>query len=494
MKKPIIIGTVAVLTIGFAFFGYTQVINKNGGSQKDVNTSVEYILVEGRDSEESFTNKGTIELRDVNTQYASCDGKILEMNFEVGDYVVGGDILYTYDKDALEDLETSLKDAEINLRVAKINLENSKSSYDSLNETVKVTDRDLLPLESSVYSAETTLDEYNRQLDTYDDELLKASDNIKKAKTEFEKQKLLFENGIITKNELDTFEKAITDQEDAYEKVLAQKENLEYTINSAKYNLEIANKNLEYAKNPEKVDVATQKEQALNAIELSEISVEQAEFTLEKIQKKVNDFKSEEISDFTGVITNIYVPKGTVVQKGMQVMDVTDIGKENLIAVLNVDQKNISSVEVGQEVKVTSTGIGDEVVIGEVTKVMPTATVTTTASGADSTTKVEVSFKEDVKGLKAGFVIDCKVVTSIKENITFLPIASVLTDENGEHYVFVIGEGNVLEKKIVETGVVDGLDVEVTNVNSGDKVATSGLDLFIEGDIVTPVEAETEAN
>ncbi len=489
MKKPLIIGTVAILTIGFAYFGYTQVVSENGGANKDVGTSVEYVVVEGRNSEESFTNKGTIELKDVNTQYASCDGKILAMNFEVGDYVVAGDILYTYDQDALEDLENSLKDAEINLRIANINLDNSKSSYDSLNETVKVTDRDLLPLESSVYNAETTLEEYNRQLDTFDEELLKANDNIQKAKTEFEKQKILFENGIITKNELDTFEKAINDQEDAYDKVLVQKKNLENTISSAKYNLEIANKNLEYAKNPEKVDVATQKEQALNGIKLSEISVEQAELSIEQIEEKINDFKAEEISDFTGVITNIYTPKGSAVQKGMQIMDITDIGKDNLVAVLNVDQKNIGYVEVGQGVEVTSTGIGEEVVIGEVSKIMPTATINTTTSGTDSFTKVEVSFKDDIKGLKSGFLIDCRVITNIKENVTFLPIASVLTDDNGEHYVYIIGEGNVLEKRIVETGVVEALDVEVTNIKNGEKVATTGLDLYFEGDVVTPVEA-----
>lgn len=493
MKKPVIIGLIVILIAIFMFFGYQQIIKSTGGSKKDLASTVNYITVEGRESRKSFNNKGVMELREINNQSASIDGKVAEVFFDLGDYVEVGDVLYTYDDSALKDLEDSLRDAQMNLKVAEINLDGSNDSYNNITETVKVTEMDLLPLEGQVYSAQTTLAEYNRQYEAYGKDIANAQSNIQKAKDEYNNQVILFENGIITQNELDTFQKAIDDQENMYEDLLLQRENLGYTIETAKYNLEVANKNLEYSKNPEeKTDLQSQKDQALNGIELSQISVAQAQLQVEKIENQIAEFKKEEVSNYSGVITTIYATKGTPVQEGATVMDISDISKDNLIAVLNVDQKNLSKVEIGQSVEVTSTGIGDETVYGEISKISPTATLNTSTSGTESYTRVEVSFNDDISTLKSGFLVDCDIVTETKENAIFVPIVALLTDDVGEKYIYVATEDNIVEKRFVETGAVDGLDVEVTNLEIGENVITSNLDLLVEGTVIKLGENEAE--
>ena len=79
-------------------------------------------------------DNGTVVHRDPYTIYATVNGKILTCNFEEGDRVKAGDILYTLDATALEDQITQ---AEINLRSAKQGLSQASEACRDLTVTAK---------------------------------------------------------------------------------------------------------------------------------------------------------------------------------------------------------------------------------------------------------------------------------------------------------------------------------------------------------------------
>lgn len=69
-----------------------------------------------------------------------------------------------------------------------------------------------------------------------------------------------------------------------------------------------------------------------------------------------------------------------------------------------------------------------------------------------------------------------------------MPVDAVLTKQ-GETYVF-INENGVAKKAIVEQGISDGTNVEITSgVTSGDEVIIKGQNFIEDGDKIT-VEAE----
>ncbi|MFV0519631.1 MAG: efflux RND transporter periplasmic adaptor subunit [Lachnospirales bacterium] len=487
MKKKIIIPIAIILVLAFGIFGFSQVSKSTGGTKTEQGRSVTYALALEQPSISSFSTSGVAALKDTEKQNASVTGKVQDLLVDVGDIVSVGDVLFTYSEDTLETLNDSLVDAQFGVESARLGLETARSSYANIKSNVEVTEQDLLPLESQVRSAEQTLEEYERQLTSLEKDLTTGQSNIDKAKAEFEKQKILYDNGIITLVELESFEDAITAQEKAYDSIVKQQKDLGYAIENANYSLDIANKNLDYAKNPDELDIEAQKEQAANSVSQSELSLQQAELTLARIQEEIDNFVLEEKSSFDGAITAIYATEGGAVQEDMVVMDITDVSKNNLIVNINVDQKNISDVALGQEVKVTSTGLGDDEVIGEVSKINATSTISGTTTTV-STTKVEVSFKEDIKGLKAGFLVECEVVTAVKENAVFIPIASLLTDETGMNYVYIVGDDNTALKRDVTLGAIDGLNAEVNEVLADEKIVTSGMKLISEGDILSPTE------
>ncbi len=490
MKKPIIIGVSAVAIVLFIFFGYSQVVKSTGGSSSKKGREVEYTVATTADAKEIVSNSGLVGVNNVDKQYASTDGKVADFNFEVGDYINVGDVIYHYDEDSLKTLEDALTDAKYSVEIAKINLDNSKSALKALTGGYEVSESELLTFESQAYSAENLVAEQKRQLEIVEQQIVDAMDNVKKAEETYKKQEILYNIGAISKAEFDSFNDAVKTSKVAVKTLENQKNSLESSIESAKYSLEIANKNLENVKNPDTKSVNAQKEQAENAVRISQLNLEQAQNSVNKLEEKIASSKSGEVSAFSGYITNVYAPKGTTVQKGMPVVDITNINAENLIVTLKVDQRNIASIVVGQNVEIKSTGIGDKVVQGKVSKIMPTATVTQTTNGSESKIDVEVAINGELNGLKPGFMVDCDIIVEVNQNATFVPILSIQSDEDGKNFVYIVNEENKAEKRNVVIGAINGTNVEVDNVEVGEKVVSSQLKYVVEDELLNPVLAE----
>ncbi len=490
MKKPIIIVVSAAAIILFIFFGYSQVVKSTGGSSSKNGREVEYTVATTEDAKEIVSSSGLVEVNDVNKQYASTDGKVANFNFEVGDYINVGDIIYSYDVDTLKTMEDALVDAKFSVEIAGINLDSSKSSLKALTGGYEISESELLTFESQQFSAENLVAEQNRQMDILEQQIVDAKDNVKKAEDTYKKQEVLYNVGAISKVELESFNDAIKASKNALKTLENQKATLQSSIESAKYSLEIANKNLNNAKNPDTKSATAQKEQAENAVRISELNLKQAQNNVTKLEEKIANSKSGEVSEYTGYITSIYAPKGTTVQKGMPVVDITNVNAENLIVKIKVDQRNISSLDVGQKVEIKSTGIGEEVVEGKVSKIMPTATVIQTSNGNESKVDVEVSISGDLKGLKPGFIVDCDIIVEVKTNATFVPILSIQSDEDGNNFVYIVNAENKAEKRDVTIGTINGINVEVDNVEVGEKVVSSELKHVVEDELLNPVEAE----
>ena len=210
-----------------------------------------------------------------------------------------------------------------------------------------------------------------------------------------------------------------------------------------------------------------------NAIESARISVSNAATSLESAQENLEDYS------ITAPIS------GTVVTKTAKAGDNIEGGSDSTLCVIydlsylemtmSIDELDISSVEVGQEVQITADAVEGKTYTGVVTEV----SVAGTTSGGITTYPVTVRIDE-TDGLLPGMNVDAEIVISSTEDALAIPASAVnrgdtvlitadspsaanaLDQEAPEGYVYVA----------VETGVSDDSYIEIlSGLQEGDTVA-----------------------
>ena len=210
-----------------------------------------------------------------------------------------------------------------------------------------------------------------------------------------------------------------------------------------------------------------------NQIENARISVSNASTSLENAQENLEDYS------ITAPIS------GTVVTKTAKAGDKIEGGSNSTLCVIYdlsylemtmaIDELDISSVEVGQEVRITADAVEGKTYTGVVTEV----SVAGTTSGGITTYPVTVRI-DDTDGLLPGMNVDAEIVVSSAEDVLAIPSAAVnrgdtvlitadspsaanaLDQEAPEDYVYVA----------VETGTSDDSYIEITSgLQEGDTVA-----------------------
>lgn len=142
------------------------------------NTAVTYVEVLNTSSDSiknEYLYSGTVKPANELTVSGTIQGKVASVNFDVGDYVNAGDVLYTMDT---SDILNSKRVAEASLATAEANIQSAQTSLDLVNG-------------ASMQS----------QIETSKAALNKAEVAYNTAKTNYENNKVLFENGIISQTE-----------------------------------------------------------------------------------------------------------------------------------------------------------------------------------------------------------------------------------------------------------------------------------------------------
>jgi HlyD family secretion protein len=208
-------------------------------------------------------------------------------------------------------------------------------------------------------------------------------------------------------------------------------------------------------------------------IENARINLSNASTSLENAKENLDDYS------ITAPIS------GTVVTKTAKAGDNIEGGSDSTLCVIydlsylqmtmSIDELDISSVEVGQEVQITADAVEGQTYTGVVTEV----SVAGTTSGGITTYPVTVRIDE-TDGLLPGMNVDAEIIISSAEDVLAVPAAAVnrgdtvlitadspsasdaLDQEAPEGYVYVS----------VETGVSDDSYVEITSgLQEGDTVA-----------------------
>ncbi|HAA64947.1 MAG TPA: efflux RND transporter periplasmic adaptor subunit, partial [Thermoanaerobacter sp.] len=201
-------------------------------------------------------------------------------------------------------------------------------------------------------------------------------------------------------------------------------------------------------------------------IKLQQKQVEIAELNLKNIKQNMYKQQKYVIAEFDGTVTIVNAKDNSYFTSSQfPAIAVEDLN--NLQIALDVNPYDAVNLKEGQKAYIL---FADKTFEGVVSKVSPTATKVITQTGGDNVVKVYVDLLNNDGTIKPGFNVDVDIKIGEKKDTIKVPSEAIVSDKNGNEFVYVVENGIAKQKK-VKTGLASDLETEIiSGVNVGEKV------------------------
>lgn len=480
-------------------------------------------------SEKEYT--GQLQPRSEVKVYANIQGKIVELNIEVGQKVKKDDLLA---KINAQEANIAAIKAEVALSVAKAQLTTTEANAQTRLETQLVTAEETVAEAVSKHEETKSLSEMRirNQLVQAESTLKIAESNLERArvsseqgleraKTEFskttsdyERDKALHEQELISDSAYESSETRYKLGKSRYEEAVAAANQFndgtaQLAVEKAKAELSIAEKIVEskgwereIAAAESKITqaranlVATQKlvdaKSWEREIAISKSAVNEAEEQLKLAREQVDQASIN--SPIDGVVSQRHMELGdfakSAASSGKPIYTV--IAVDILKAVWTIPVNDVNRINIGDMVLI-STISGIQNIVATVDFISPIV------KPGDNTVEVHATVPNTIElnnddsantaaqnsSLKPGTSITISIKTGERKNVQLLPRRSVLHIQNGKGKIFVVEE-NVVQVKQVNVGGIYGSELEVsTRLPQNQQVILDGQHRLQEGTSVS---------
>src|SRR6266540_1087800 len=390
-------------------------------------------------------------------------GRIEEIYVNAGDQVTKGKPLVRIDPAQLQ----SNQEAQWAAAQASLNdVQNARTAVASAQQALVVAEASVATARQQSVALQTAVD--------------RAQVDLKTAQRELKRNTDLIESGVASRAEYDA-------ARDRYDQA-------KIALSTARANLEsqqIAVKEAVERANQQKISV----QEAKTSIKYSEMRANQQQALLRGQTSQRS--KATQVSPLNGVVADIPTRVGEFAVAGLSTTPLMTIADMSTINVeVNVDETEISNVEVGQQAKVKVDALGEKEIVAVVTQKNPLAVSKSDTQGGLSNRvnvqeakefKVTVELKEitdDVRDkLRPGMSATATITTKTKNNVIAVPLEAIVekappvpsptaagaapTPISGEKPKSIKGvyllEGNKVRFIEVTTGITGEADIEVTS-------------------------------
>lgn len=185
---------------------------------------------------------------------------------------------------------------------------------------------------------------------------------------------------------------------------------------------------------------------------------------------------------FSGLIARRDVSRGEFVNVGQSLFEL--VALDPVEVEFHLAERDSARVVVGQEVRVSVAPFPGEVFRGVVTVISPTIDERT------RTLRVKAQIENADGRLRPGLFARVDLGIALREAVLLVPEEAILLRSDGS-VVFRRGEGNRVERVVVETGEQRGDRVEITGgLAPGEQVVTRGQAGLVDGALVSPRNAD----
>ena len=333
-------------------------------------------------------------------------GRIEEIYVNPGDQVVKGKPLVRIDPTQLQ----SNQDAQWAATQASVNdVQNARNAITSAQQALVVAEASVSAARQQVVAFQTSVD--------------RAQVDVNTAQRELKRSTELIEAGVSSRSEYD-----------------AAKDRLE----QAKIALDTARANLEAQKISVKEATERANQQRI-AVKDAQTSIKSSEMRANQQQAMLRGqtsqrSKATQLSPLTGVIADIPTRVGEFAVAGLSTTPLMTIADMSSINVeVNVDETEISNVEVGQPAKVKVDALGDKELQAVVIQKNPLAVSKSDTTGGLSN-RVNVQEAKEFKvtielrdmpdevrnGLRPGMSATATITTKVKNNVLAVPLEAIV--------------------------------------------------------------------
>ena len=507
-KKFAVAGVALVVAAGVGW----QMLSPGQSSAASA-TSYTTAEVTRMDVSSSITGSGTLEAADSYSVTTLIEGSILTADFEEGDEVEEGTILYTIDS---SDASNSLEQAEISLNQAQRSYNNQLESQEDLiitapvsgqvysidvevgddvtaGETVAtIRDSQTMSLEvsfpaddaSSFYvgqSATVTLDSTFETL-TGTISKISGTDTVLTGNVIVRSVTIDVSNpgGLSTEQ---TASAAVGTATSTASGTFTYKE--EETV-TAQVSGEVSSIRVSEGDQVSsgQILIVLTSDDLDDSLQSASESLRNAEISLENQYENLDDYTIT--SPIKGTIVDKNYNAGETTEANQVLCTIYDLSY--LTMTLSVDELDIASIEVGQSVSIVADAVEDTTYTGTVTKV----SVAGTSSGSATTYPVTIRIDE-TDGLLPGMSVDATIELASAEDVLAIPSAAL---NRGDTVLVTADSPSAANGTLVESTAEDGEDyysVEVTTGVSGDDYIeiVSGLQ---EGDTVVYIPTSSSSS
>lgn len=507
-KKFAVAGVALVVAAGVGW----QMLSPGQSSAASA-TSYTTAEVTRMDVSSSITGSGTLEAADSYSVTTLIEGSILTADFEEGDEVEEGTILYTIDS---SDASNSLEQAEISLNQAQRSYNNQLESQEDLTITAPVAgqvysidvevgddvtagetvatirDSQTMSLEvsfpaddaASFYvgqSATVTLDSTFETL-TGTISKISGTDTVLTGNVIVRTVTIDVSNpgGLSTEQ---TASAAVGTATSTASGTFTYKEEETVTAQVSGEVSSIRVSEGDQVSSGQTLIVLTS-DDLDDSLQSASESLRNAEISLENQYENLDDYTIT--SPIKGTIVDKNYNAGETTEANQVLCTIYDLSY--LTMTLSVDELDIASIEVGQSVSIVADAVEDTTYTGTVTKV----SVAGTSSGSATTYPVTIRIDE-TDGLLPGMSVDATIELASAEDVLAIPSAAL---NRGDTVLVTADSPSAANGTLVESTTEDGEDyysVEVTTGVSGDDYIeiVSGLQ---EGDTVAYIPTSSSSS
>lgn len=431
--------------------------------------------------QESISTSGTVTSEESKVFFAPVNGTVATVNVAAGDAVKAGDILVSYDMDAMERsmqqarLQQSRSSATYKSALANNNENQAKLAEANLNLSV---------LEQQIADHTAYLKKLQEQLDQNQrdtsNSLAEASMNINNRIS-------------VLRNEL----AALTAGTPEYDQKNAQLQAAEVEASRNSYLQGVANSSDYVAKTQKEIADTQEKikdfEEYKARMESQKTSSESAvmdtydkqqyeadnEIALLSYQQSEEEYyraKTGVVADFDGIVTECTVLEGATVTQGTQLFTLQSSNEVKVT--FNASNYDIEKLALGQKADITISGNTYE---GSVSKINRMA-----IKNASNTPMVgvEIHIDNPDENIILGLDARLTIYTQKADNALLIPVEAINADRGGD-FVYVAENGVAVRKSIV-CGVSSDLYTEVVEgLEETDQVIVTAFTELTEGMAVT---------
>lgn len=187
--------------------------------------------------------------------------------------------------------------------------------------------------------------------------------------------------------------------------------------------------------------------------------------------------KTDIVAPIDGVVTRLNVRQGEMVvigiqnQPGTTLMTVSDLASIN--AEVKAAEADVLRLAPGQRASVTLEALPGRVFDGEVIEIGASALPAAGAAAAAREFRVVVRITTPGAALRPGLTCDAEIVTAEKTSVLAVPLQAVVLrpDDTGADRAGVfVADGETVRFVPVVTGIIGGLDIEVSGLQAGTPV------------------------